>query len=93
MGLVHEMSTNSDPSSRSTYITFCGNIKAGMGKIRRGGYVFITYKGDHDPRHVHIYRDGKFVAKWNLDAWVLMSGAVNGRIIKILEELVRGGLL
>jgi hypothetical protein len=27
-----------------------------MGKYRRGGYVFITWKGDHPPRHVHVYR-------------------------------------
>jgi hypothetical protein len=32
-----------------------------VGKFRRGGYVFITWKGDHPPRHVHVYRDGKLV--------------------------------
>lgn len=37
-----------------------------MGKIRRGGYVFVTWKGDHAPRHVHVYRDGKLVVKWDL---------------------------
>lgn len=58
------------------------------GKIRRGGYVFITYKGDHDPRHVHIFRDGHEIAKWNLDAWVLMSGKVDKRILSLLKELV-----
>lgn len=26
-----------------------------MGKIRRGGYLFIWWKGDHEPRHVHIF--------------------------------------
>ena len=26
-----------------------------MGKIRRGGYLFIWWKGDHDPRHVHVF--------------------------------------
>jgi hypothetical protein len=34
-----------------------------VGKLRRGGYVFITWKGDHPPRHVHVYRDGKLVVK------------------------------
>ena len=38
-----------------------------MGKYRRGGYVFITWKGDHPPRHVHVYRDGKLIVKWDLD--------------------------
>ena len=35
-----------------------------MGKLRCGGYVFITWKGDHPPRHVHDYRDGKLFVKW-----------------------------
>lgn len=64
-----------------------------MGKIRRGGYVFITYKGDHDPLHVHIFRDGKEIAKWNLENWVLMSGTVNKKILKLLKELVSEGKL
>jgi hypothetical protein len=34
-----------------------------MGKIRRGGYVFLTWRGDHTPRHVHVYHDGKLVLK------------------------------
>ena len=38
-----------------------------MGKYRRGGYVFITWKGDHPPRHVHVYRDGTLIVKWDLD--------------------------
>ena len=38
-----------------------------MGKLRRGGYIFMAWKGDHPPRHVHVYRDGKLVVKWDLD--------------------------
>jgi hypothetical protein len=30
-------------------------------KVRRGGYVFVSWVGDHSPRHVHVYRDGKLV--------------------------------
>ena len=45
-----------------------------MGKVRRGGYVFITWKGDHPPRHVHDYRDGSLVLKWNLEDQVPMAG-------------------
>ena len=26
-----------------------------MGKVRRGGFVFLWWKGDHPPRHVHVY--------------------------------------
>ena len=38
-----------------------------MSKIRRGGYIFVTWKGDHSPRHVHVYRDGTLIVKWDLD--------------------------
>jgi len=64
-----------------------------MGKIRRGGYVFITYKGDHDPPHVPIYGDGKMVLKWNLKDWVPMKGEASRKILKLLEELVKKGEL
>jgi hypothetical protein len=36
-------------------------------KIRRGNHVFLGWVGDHSPRHVHVYRDGKLVVKWDLD--------------------------
>jgi hypothetical protein len=26
-----------------------------MGKIRRGGYLFLWWIGDHAPRHVHVF--------------------------------------
>ncbi|MSU65858.1 MAG: DUF4160 domain-containing protein [Opitutus sp.] len=25
-----------------------------MGKVRRGGYIIFWWKGDHEPRHVHV---------------------------------------
>ncbi len=43
-----------------------------MGKVRRGGYVFVTWKGDHAPRHVHVYRDGKLVVKRGLESGGLL---------------------
>lgn len=45
-----------------------------MGKVRRGGYVFVTWKGNHAPRHVHVYRDGKFIVKWDLENKQAMKG-------------------
>ena len=29
-----------------------------MGKIRRGGFLFLWWLGDHAPRHIHVF-DGK----------------------------------
>ena len=64
-----------------------------MAKIRRGGYVFVTWVGDHSPRHVHVYRDGKLVVRWDLDRGHALSGAAPARVLKLLAELVEEGLL
>jgi hypothetical protein len=64
-----------------------------MAKIRRGGYVFVTWVGDHPPRHVHVYRDGMLVVKWDLERWQAMQGAAPARVRKLLAELVEEGLL
>jgi hypothetical protein len=56
--------------------------------VRRGGYTFIRWVGDHDPPHVHVFRDGKLVTKWNLADWKPMDGgAVPRRVRKLLDEL------
>ncbi len=60
-----------------------------MSKIRRGGYVFITWKGDHDPRHVHVFRDNREVLKWNLECSVAMSGKVTPGLRKLIAKLVK----
>jgi hypothetical protein len=64
-----------------------------VGKQRRGGYVFITWKGDHPPRHVHVYRDGRLVVKWDLDNKKAMKGAATSRILGLIAELESEGLL
>jgi hypothetical protein len=64
-----------------------------VGKIRRGGYIFITWIGDHAPRHVHVYRDGKLVLKWNLEDHVSMAGRATSRILGLIEMLEEEGLL
>lgn len=64
-----------------------------MSKIRRGNFIFLTWVGDHSPRHVHVYRDGKFVVKWDLENWQAMRGKAFARVLKYLEELVKEGLI
>ena len=64
-----------------------------MGKVRRGGYIFVTWKGDHLPRHVHVYRDGTLVVKWDLDHGKPMKGAPTGRVLELIKELDSEGLL
>jgi len=55
--------------------------------------VFITWKGDHPPRHVHVYRDGKLIVKWDLDNQKPMKGAANSRILALIAELEAEALL
>ncbi len=64
-----------------------------MGKIRRGGYIVVTWKGDHPPRHVHVYRDGKLVVKWDLDNKKPMKGNATRRVRELIEKLESESLL
>ncbi len=64
-----------------------------MGKVRRGGYVFVTWKGDHAPRHVHVYRDGVLVVKWDLDISQPMMGKASRRVRTLIQELDDEGAL
>ena len=63
-----------------------------MGKIRRGNYFFVTWIGDHG-HHVHVFRDGRLVVKWDLDERRPLEGKASSRILKIIAELQKEGLL
>jgi len=69
-----------------------GNICV-VTKIRRGNYVFLTWKGDHNPRHVHVYRDGRLLLKWNLDDSVPMKGKPDARLLQLIAALKKEGVL
>lgn len=64
-----------------------------MGKVRRGGYLFITWKGDHSPRHVHVYRDRRFVLKWDLEHNMPMAGKASRRVRELVNALENEGVL
>ena len=64
-----------------------------MSKIRRGGFVFVAWKGDHSPQHVHVYRDRRFVVKWDLDNWRPMKGKAPRRVLELIEALQSEGAL
>lgn len=64
-----------------------------MAKIRRGNYVFITWIGDHPPRHVHVYRAGILVLKWDLENDVPLQGEATRKVLDLIRELVAEGRL
>lgn len=68
-------------------------VSAGMGKIRRGNYVLITWTGDHEPAHVHVYREGRPVVKWDLEAGRAMVGHASRRVRRLIAQLREEGRL
>jgi len=64
-----------------------------MGKLRRGGFIFVWWKGDHPPRHVYVYRDGKLLVKWDLDNKKAMKGRATRRIVDLIDTLESEGIL
>ena len=64
-----------------------------MGKVRRGNYVFIWWKGDHGPKHVHVYRGSNLVVKWDLEARTPMKGKPTARILELIRQLESEGIL
>jgi len=58
-----------------------------LGKLRRDGDIFIIWKSDHPPRHVHVYQDGKLIVKWDLDNWKPMRGAASARVLRLIRQL------
>jgi len=66
-----------------------------MGRIRRGGYVFEWWIGDHPPRHVHVSdSDGKILGRVRLDTIEPVDEWQPSRkVIEIIKQLQREGRL
>ena len=64
-----------------------------MTKVRRGGYIFMTWQGDHAPRHVHVLRDGRLILKGDLEVHRPMEGFATGKLVALIRELEEEGLL
>lgn len=58
-----------------------------MGKIRRGGFLIYYWVGDHEPKHVHVLKDGRLVAKVRVRDLSALSGKIDRKLKKILEKL------
>ena len=65
---------------------YCGDSLSP--RIRRGGYVFIRWIGDHPPPHVHVYRESRLIVKWDLDRWRPIKGRAPRAVVRLLRELV-----
>ncbi|MGZ8487984.1 MAG: DUF4160 domain-containing protein [Candidatus Binatia bacterium] len=64
-----------------------------MGRWRRHGVIVVLYSTDHDPRHVHVFEDGKRLVKFDIENWKVMEGKLTSRARKALAALRREGIL
>ena len=53
----------------------------------------MWWKGDHFLRHVHVYRDGTLVVKWDLENQKPMAGEAPRVVLELIMELVAEGRL
>jgi len=62
-------------------------------KIRPGGFIFIAWRSDHSPRHVHVYRNGRLIVKWDLENRTPMRGKASAKILELIRQLETEGRL
>ena len=52
----------------------------------------MLYANDHDPRHVHVFEDGKRLLKFDIESWTVMDGTCTPKARKVLEALRQEGV-
>jgi hypothetical protein len=55
--------------------------------------VFVSWKGDHAPWHVHVFRGGRLVVKWDLEHDMPLRGRATRRVVELITALRREGRL
>lgn len=64
-----------------------------MSRWKRFGVIIVLYSTDHDPKHVHVFEDGKRLLKFNIEDWCVMEGKLTSKTKKALETLREEGIL
>jgi hypothetical protein len=66
-----------------------------MGPVRRGGYVFMWWAGDHPPRRVHVFdKNQRLITRVELETLCPMDAKeVSPRILELIRELQSEGRL
>ncbi len=66
-----------------------------MGKVRRGGYIIVWWKGDHEPRHVHVKTSsGRKLGRLDITTLRGMEGwKPDARLVQVVKELIEEGRL
>ena len=60
-----------------------------MGKVRRGGYIFEWWIGDHEPRHVHVSdSNGELLGRIALETFAPLDNWKTPRkVVEIIQQL------
>lgn len=66
-----------------------------MGKVRRAGYIITWWKGDHEPRHVHVKTTGgRRLGRLDIAAMRGLEGWTPDRkLVEVIEQLKHEGRL
>lgn len=66
-----------------------------MGRNRRGGYFFVWFKGDHLPRHIHVFdANNKLMGRVRLDTLTFLEGGrPPAAVVAIITEFQQTGVL
>lgn len=61
-----------------------------MPSWKAGGYTIVQYLNDHPPLHVHVFKDQRLVARFDLENLRFMTGTNKrhrGRVKKALKQV------
>jgi len=64
-----------------------------MGRWRRHGVIVVLYSTDHDPKHVHVFEDGKRLLKFDIESWKVMEGRMTPKARRALNVLRKEGAI
>ena len=66
-----------------------------MGRIRRGGYIFEWWIGDHAPRHVHVSdQNGAFLGRVSVEEKLALDDwNPPQKVLEIIDQLENEGRL
>ena len=62
-----------------------------MSRFKRGGFVFVTWVGDHPPRHVHVFRKERLIVKYDLVRQKVIEGKMTRKILRHIAALQETG--
>ena len=64
-----------------------------MGRKRLGRYLFVWWKGDHPPQHVHVFDNmGRFLGRMRVDTFEGLGGwQPSAQIVRLVQRLRQEG--